>query len=320
MKVARRQQKGRKAILRPSPDGAAIRLRNSASRPKSSPPNIFASRAPHGLALSWKRMAEMLLTTRLITFFVGAIALAAWSPSGRAGVLSLPQAQIYAFAAGDSTMSFGVVTDVLCTGPPNSLCSTQTAGTDGMPGVNVSGAGAIGANAGASVAYDVAVLGPGGLVPVTGYASGQADGGTTVSVAASFAGFGGTACSGSDGCGMTPSSFSISQTFLVQACDLSLGDCGESFGASVSALGNTQGSDPAFSASGDPFFQIDPSFLAAHPGYSLAFSAGIVNSSPFEVPEPSTLCLMIAGLTAFILTLSMRDSRSGIGRHKTSGD
>ena len=53
------------------------------------------------------------------------------------------------------------------------------------------------------------------------------------------------------------------------------------------------------SATLDPFIQIDPSFLAANPGYSLSFSAGVTNQ-PSSTPEPSTLLLLgtgLAGLT-----------------------
>ena len=56
----------------------------------------------------------------------------------------------------------------------------------------------------------------------------------------------------------------------------------------------------------DPFFQIDPVFAAAHPGYSLAFDPGVGNGVPgaltvAPVPEPETLFLMVGGLGALVL-------------------
>jgi hypothetical protein len=49
----------------------------------------------------------------------------------------------------------------------------------------------------------------------------------------------------------------------------------------------------------DPFFEIDPTWAADHPGYSLEFSSSIVNGDPGPtsggVPEPAAWALMIAG-------------------------
>ena len=76
--------------------------------------------------------------------------------------------------------------------------------------------------------------------------------------------------------------------------------------ASVSATGLDQPPtmfDPVgvddegnISASVDPIFEINPAFLAAHPGYSLEFSAGIA-SPPVSstIPEPSTWAMLIVG-------------------------
>jgi hypothetical protein len=53
-------------------------------------------------------------------------------------------------------------------------------------------------------------------------------------------------------------------------------------------------------ATADPYIEIEPGFLAAHPEYSLSFSAGVTNSPP--VPEPSIALLLgsgLLGLTAF---------------------
>jgi hypothetical protein len=47
-------------------------------------------------------------------------------------------------------------------------------------------------------------------------------------------------------------------------------------------------------ASADPHLAIDPSFLAANPGYSLIFSPGVIPGP--GVPEPSTWAMMVLGL------------------------
>ncbi len=62
---------------------------------------------------------------------------------------------------------------------------------------------------------------------------------------------------------------------------------------------------PAASAYLDPFFQIDPAFAAAHPGYSLAFDSGVGNAMPgidtvSPVPEPETLVLLAGGFVALV--------------------
>jgi hypothetical protein len=49
----------------------------------------------------------------------------------------------------------------------------------------------------------------------------------------------------------------------------------------------------SFSATTDPILAIDPTFLAANPGYSLTFSPGFVVSS--GVPEASTWAMLICG-------------------------
>lgn len=50
----------------------------------------------------------------------------------------------------------------------------------------------------------------------------------------------------------------------------------------------------------DPFIQIDPVWLAAHPGYSLVFDAGVSNvaAAVSAVPEPATVALLGLGLAA----------------------
>jgi hypothetical protein len=49
-------------------------------------------------------------------------------------------------------------------------------------------------------------------------------------------------------------------------------------------------------ASIDPFFFIDPDFLASNPGYSLLISDGIGNAAPSSVPLPAPLWLLGSAL------------------------
>ena len=49
----------------------------------------------------------------------------------------------------------------------------------------------------------------------------------------------------------------------------------------------------------DPYIYIDPTFLAANPGYSIEVSYGLTNNPPQNisaVPEPSTYAMLLAGL------------------------
>ncbi len=49
----------------------------------------------------------------------------------------------------------------------------------------------------------------------------------------------------------------------------------------------------------DPLVSIDPTFMAANPGYSLVFAPGVLNAeAPLPVPEPATWGLMLLGLGA----------------------
>ena len=51
----------------------------------------------------------------------------------------------------------------------------------------------------------------------------------------------------------------------------------------------------------DPYVQIDPNWLGTHPGYSLAFDAGVSNAPLQAVPEPSSAAMMLAGAGALML-------------------
>jgi hypothetical protein len=69
---------------------------------------------------------------------------------------------------------------------------------------------------------------------------------------------------------------------------------------------------PAASAYLDPYFEIDPTWAAVHPGYSLTFDSGVGNGMPdgigatTPVPEPETLALIAGGLV--MLTVKRRRS------------
>jgi PEP-CTERM motif-containing protein len=54
----------------------------------------------------------------------------------------------------------------------------------------------------------------------------------------------------------------------------------------------------AWEATADPTLTIDPSFLAANPGYSLIYSPGVNLSPAPGVPEPSTWTQMLFGFAA----------------------
>lgn len=63
---------------------------------------------------------------------------------------------------------------------------------------------------------------------------------------------------------------------------------------SMSAAANSHEAFGGDSAYADPTFTIDPAFLAANPGYALAFSPGVGNGP--AVPEPLSLVLFGFGL------------------------
>lgn len=75
----------------------------------------------------------------------------------------------------------------------------------------------------------------------------------------------------------------------------------------------TDAAPGAASAYVDPFFEIDPAWTALHPGYSLAFEAGVGNGAPgivtSPVPEPETSALMVTGLAALLLRRKRRSGR-----------
>lgn len=55
-----------------------------------------------------------------------------------------------------------------------------------------------------------------------------------------------------------------------------------------------------FSASIDPMIEIDPTFLASHPGYSLEFSPPVGGTTSTTTPEPADLSILGIGLFALV--------------------
>jgi hypothetical protein len=61
----------------------------------------------------------------------------------------------------------------------------------------------------------------------------------------------------------------------------------------------------------DPYFQIDPAFLAANPGYSLEFSPGITNQPVSAVPLPASFPLFLTGLLGLMGFAAVKRVRQG---------
>ena len=78
--------------------------------------------------------------------------------------------------------------------------------------------------------------------------------------------------------------------------DLATINAGHYLGVILESEVRTQDGGVAF-AYADPYFYIDPNFLAAHPGYSLTFSPFVGNDAPNvdAVPEPASWAMLIAG-------------------------
>jgi len=74
-------------------------------------------------------------------------------------------------------------------------------------------------------------------------------------------------------------------------------------------IGETAGT--VATAVADPYFQIDPAFLAANPGYSLEFSPGITNQQIAAVPLPASFPLFVTGLLALMGFAAVKRVRQG---------
>jgi hypothetical protein len=131
---------------------------------------------------------------------------------------------------------------------------------------------------------------PSFFVPVLMTASGSASATGPDGVAEAAVSVGGNsealACAGVGGCStkFNPPSFSGTTT-IYEAPGL------YQIALNASAAG---GNGSSASASVDPYFQIDPVFLALNPGYSLDFSAGVVNAAT-TVPEPAAWLMACCG-------------------------
>jgi hypothetical protein len=93
-------------------------------------------------------------------------------------------------------------------------------------------------------------------------------------------------------------SYSISQTMMVLPDTvgwIGLGAGGSARTGTMPALPDIDfGSFSAATAFVDPLIEIDPTFLADNPGYSIEFSPGFLGLSP--VPEPTSGLLLVTGL------------------------
>jgi hypothetical protein len=115
-----------------------------------------------------------------------------------------------------------------------------------------------------------------------------------------------TACSSFeiDGCGSIGSAFFLNSVFGAQSNTV------QELVLEVSGDVNPNGG--TFMASVDPTITIDPSFLAANPGFTLEFSSNVTQNPVSAVPLPAALPLFAAGLGAFGLMgrRKWRDARS----------
>jgi hypothetical protein len=118
-------------------------------------------------------------------------------------------------------------------------------------------------------------------------------------------------CGSANGVGDGVCETTFSTLFLLRSYGNGVG--GQALNAFLSATANSSATEfvdidgteyvgnSDIKAVADPFFEIDPTWAADHPGYSLQFSDSIVNGVPGPagdaggVPEPAAWALMIAG-------------------------
>ena len=171
-----------------------------------------------------------------------------------------------------------------------------------------------GASTFAEVAYQIAVTGsPGIAVPVDYLANLSAAGSYSAGPFTSFFGYAAfaitptaqlgteySACleNGYTGLGCDTPTLMITGTTYLRAGDV----------ASISEVVQTTAVDGATaSARADPYFFIDPIFLADNPGYSLEISEGVANAPiAAGIPEPASWAMMLIGFGGLGATLRSR--------------
>jgi PEP-CTERM motif len=180
-------------------------------------------------------------------------------------------------------------------GNPNSMSVSAASTSEG-----------VGATATASVGGSFVISGTrGDLIPIVVLAtgSGSGTGGDPEYPTGGGASFG---IGSSDNCFFgdcvdASGSFSIDQTVMIEA----------NFVYGIGASASATAVDGTGEASVDPFIEIEPSFLAAHPGLSIEFSPGYLPSAGSATPEPSTWAMMLMGFTALAFA-GYRASRKNI--------
>lgn len=210
-------------------------------------------------------------------------------------------AQTIPAASGDTYCGGGWSGNLFCTFASDSA-GASLAGAS----VNAASADSYIAQAEATYFFEVNYSGSGTashFVPIFVTSSGSATASGSGNAGASFS-IGGNlqaSASANQGYPALPTSFSGVKTFYAGT-----GQYQVDLYASADGTDGYSGSAPgAASAFVDPYFEIDPTFASQNPGYSLAFSDGIVNApSVSPVPEPTTPILLASGLA--VLAFSRR--------------
>jgi hypothetical protein len=175
-------------------------------------------------------------------------------------------------------------------GNPNSMSVSASSTSEG-----------VGATATASVGGSFVISGTrGDLIPIVVLATGSGSGtggdpeyptggGATFSIGSNDNCFFGD-CLDASG------TFSIDQTVMIEA----------NFVYGVGASASATAVDGTGEASVDPFIEIEPAFLAAHPGLSIEFSPGYITSAGSATPEPSTWAMALTGFAGLGWLARMR--------------
>lgn len=199
----------------------------------------------------------------------------------------------------------GSLTEYVGGGTASSSASTSAALTLSASGsTTATTLGLPQAVAGASVAFYYEVLGPTAYTAVpmvfSGNFSASASGANAYALAqtqynTTTGSLGNESCAATyNTCSTTYPSGSFLDTFSVYSSSTSQGIFTQNdIGLSVQGEAYTNGQ---FNAGIDPILEIDPSFLAANPGYSLVESSNIST-----VPVPPSILLLLSGLPLLML-------------------